>query len=382
MSRRAGIVAPCRHGLALVVATAGLACTADDDSTPDCVATFVIEAVAGPPGMPALGGISDLCVALTGGGAFRLWAVTDRGPNGQVPTSAGTRRSLLAPDFSPCLLELDAGPVREACRAAPAAPARLAIETFLPLRTRSGRPASGRPTGAGRDPPLVDHASREPLAPDPDGIDSEAVAVLADGSFWLAEEYGPALVHVAADGRMLARLVPAGSAAAGADAIVEPVLPAAYAGRRDHRGFEALAVLAGEGRLAVLLQSPLAPDDDSGRRAGNVPLLVIDAATRRPVAEHLYRAGDPRQPRHATHGNAPDDVKLCAMTPAGPGTLLVLEQGDDGSVWLAEEYGPALVHVAADGRMLARLVPAGGVVAGADASVEPVLPAAYAGRRD
>jgi len=334
VSRHAGFTSRRCAGLVSVAATACLAGAADDDRRADCVATFVIEADAGPPGTPPLGGISDLCLAPAGAGdECRLWALTDRGPNGQVQTPAGTRRSLLAPGFSPCLLELASGPVREACATAQAPAAHLAIETVLPLRTRSGRAASGRPTSAGREPPLVDHATRRPLEPDPDGIDSEAIVALPDGSFWIAEEYGPSLVHVAADGRMLARLVPAGSAAAGADAIVEPVLPAAYAGRRDNRGFEALALLPGQGRLAVLLQSPLATDDP-GRRTGNVPLLVIDTATRRPVAEHLYRAGDPRQPRHATHGNAPADVKLCAMTAAGPGALVVLEQGDDGSAAL------------------------------------------------
>lgn len=347
MSRRVTGTVRHRWGLALVMATVGLADIArgDDAREPCCVAAFAIEAMSLPMGagehatLP-LGGISDLSFRpATATAGARLWAITDRGPNVEVQTSSGARRSLLVPGFSPCLIELAAGPVWKTCAAVPAAteqsaPASLGIEAVLPLSTRSGRPASGRPTGTGREPQIVDHASHEPLAPDPDGVDSEAIVALADGSFWIAEEYGPSLVHVAADGRMLTRLVPAGSVAAGADTAVEPVLPAAYARRRDNRGFEALAVLDGKRQLAVLLQSPLEADDGPGRRAGNVPLLLVDATTRRPVAEHLYRAGDPTHPRHSTHGSAPDDVKLCAMTAMGTTMLLVLEQGGDGSAVL------------------------------------------------
>ena len=41
------------------------------------------------------------------------------------------------------------------------------------------------------------------LAPDPGGVDPEALVRLADGTFWVGEEYGPSLLRVAADGRIL-----------------------------------------------------------------------------------------------------------------------------------------------------------------------------------
>jgi len=333
--------------VALVAATTSLACgtRANDATEACCVATFVIDGIRLPTGTDAaetlpLGGISDLCFRPSASTAGRLWAITDRGPNGQVKTPSGSRRSLLAPGFSPCLIELEVAPVRGACYARPeppkpAGPVRLGVESVLPLRTRSGRPTSGRPTGGGLESPIVDHVSGTPLPPDSDGIDSEAVAALADGTFWIAEEYGPSLVHVAADGRMLARLVPAGGNAAGADAEVSPVLPAAYARRRDNRGFEALAALDGDRLLVALLQSPLEKGDDlAGSRVDDVPLLLVDAATARPVAEHVYRAGDPAaESRSTTRGRAGDDVKLCAMTAAGGG-LLVIEQCDNRSALL------------------------------------------------
>nr|QQZ48844.1 esterase-like activity of phytase family protein [Phenylobacterium glaciei] len=49
-----------------------------------------------------------------------------------------------------------------------------------------------------------------PLGADPNGADSEAVVALSDGSFWVAEEYGPSLMKVGADGMVERRWTPKG----------------------------------------------------------------------------------------------------------------------------------------------------------------------------
>lgn len=99
-----------------------------------------------------------------------------------------------------------------------------------------------------------------------------------DGRFWMAEEYGPSLVEVSPTGRILGRYVPRGHAIPGAPAEVHDVLPAAYAGRRDNRGFECLACSPDESRLFCLLQSPVGDGADAAAAAGNVRMLVFDAA--------------------------------------------------------------------------------------------------------
>ncbi|MEU5215898.1 esterase-like activity of phytase family protein [Streptomyces sp. NPDC020807] len=53
----------------------------------------------------------------------------------------------------------------------------------------------------------------------------------------------------------------------------------------------------------------------------------------------------------------------------------------DGSFWLVDEYGPSLVHVSARGRVLARHVPKGLGLTGADYPVIESLPSIYLSRK-
>lgn len=282
-----------------------------------------------------LGGLSDLAVVRDADGSPRLWTLTDRGPNDTATIGGERIRTLLAPDFVPSLVCL---------RLAAAAPGDGAadavdVERIVPLRGASGRPCSGRPSGGDRLVRADDHAV---IAADADGLDPEAIAPLADGSFWIAEEYRPALVHVGASGTVLARFVPHGTPVTGADGAGGATLPAEYARRRENRGFEALAASPAGDRLWALMQSPLDhPGRSAGTRTGNVRLLVFDPRSGRPAAEHLYRLGDPLDPRFHSHGAPPDDGKLCALATLGDSLLLVLEQDDEG---LARLYAVDVAH--------------------------------------
>jgi len=284
-----------------------------------------------------LGGLSDLAPARAGNGT-RFWTLTDRGPNAMARVDGRDLRTIEAAAFTPTLvlLEFPAG----GDIATSPGPSAATIVRTIPLATQSGRPLSGRPLPGLGDDPIVDPRSREAVASDPDGVDSEAVVEMADGSFWIAEEYGPSLLHVAATGRVLARCFPAGAAPAETDAVVHATLPAAYAARRENRGFEALAAAPDGSRLFALLQSPLDhPAPKAAKKTGNVRLLAFDPAAGRPLAEHLYRLGDPEDPDYLARGAPPDDGKLCAMAAIDATTLLVLEQSDGG---LARLYTASL----------------------------------------
>lgn len=268
------------------------------------------------------GGCSDLARAGDApSGTLALWTITDRGPNGTATTRGDvTRRTLLAPDFTPSIAKITV--------AGDGLQELASVDLVMPLTGASGRPLNGRLNGVAADEPMLEADGASPLAPSPDGVDTEGLVPYADG-FWACEEYRPSLVRIAADGRVLERHVPQGTQLVGADTVVIDDLPAAYAARRDNRGFEALALSHDGTRLFALLQSPLEhPRPGAASETGNVRFLVLDAATGRPVAEHLYRLGDPADGDYLRRGCPPDDGKLCAMAVSPAGAVLALEQAE------------------------------------------------------
>lgn len=264
-----------------------------------------------------------------------VWAIGDRGPNLKVPLAidrygvatldahADTPGAKLMPlpRIGPALAELHVGHDR------------VTLRRTLPIRDAARRPLSGLP------PVGSDARAAEPalslngaiLPPDPGGADTEGVAPMPDGSFWVGEEYGPSLLRVGPDGTVRARWVPAGTEAlfAGADFPVLGALPPLAARRRLNRGFEGLALSADGRRLHLAFQSPLAhPDDRVGRRARHVRLWTLDSATGALLAEHLYRLDKPGSFRRDAELGDVDraDVKLCDVTLIGPDRLLLLER--------------------------------------------------------
>lgn len=254
----------------------------------------------------------------------RLWAVGDRGANLKIKTCLKRygldhlaihkdRQGLKViprPELGPTIVALKrTGDVVEVVRT-------------IPLRTAAGRTFSGLPL------PGAEEASMEPaisleggeLLPDPAGADTEAIAALSDGTFWIAEEYGPSLMRVAADGVVLARWLPEGSALE-TDPPAQMRLPADAARRRLNRGLEALCVSPDETKLHIALQSAIAGEDE-------VRLWTLDATSGRMLSEHLYCFDPPKSfKRDRTEGKVDhEDLKVCEIACVGENRLLVLER--------------------------------------------------------
>ncbi|ESQ91494.1 hypothetical protein ABAC460_05785 [Asticcacaulis sp. AC460] len=262
-----------------------------------------------------------------------LWGLGDRGPNLKVPLAiahhgpsgleplAGLRgaKVMPLPAAGPALARLRLEGDRVVC------------ETVLYLRDRNGRPLSGLPVAAGMGEVAVDLDGRE-LAPDPGGADTEGVAALADGGFWVTEEYGPSLLRVAADGEVRVRWVPAGTQDlyAGAAYPVAGVLPAIAAARQFNRGFEGIALSPDETRIYLAFQSPLAhPDEATHSQARHVRLWTLDASTGALLAQHLYPLDPPDSFRRdlAQGPVAWCDLKISELVTLACDCLLVLERG-------------------------------------------------------
>lgn len=265
-----------------------------------------------------------------------VWAAGDRGPNLKIKTARELYGlQIEAPahgDGAKIMPRLDIGP---AIAELNLVDDRVELVRTLRLTGGDGQPISGLPIPEGG------HAKCEPaldieggsLDPDPSGADTEGIAALADGSFWLGDEYGPSLLKVSPDGAVQKRWVPAGmeQRLRQAGHPVEGVLPALAAKRHLNRGFEAIAMSGDERLLHLAFQSPLAhPDKDAHENARHVRIWSLDAATGAVAAQYLYPLDPPESFRRDCAKGELDwsDLKVSeiALLPDG---LLVLERGSE-----------------------------------------------------
>lgn len=271
-------------------------------------------------------------------GHLKFITLTDRGPNGE-PT--GVHRPFLLPSFTPEIVRLELD--RDS--------GDLSIVQRIPLQRAPGMPLTGLPNTVLGSNANQAHNDEVPvdlfgnvLPIDPLGADLEGIVVdPADGTFWMCDEYRPALYHVDTAGVLLARFVPIGTAAAAgmpAGTFGTEVLPSVLGQRRQNRGFEAIAI--DNGRVYAWVQSPLRnPESTSnGTLNGlkNVRIVEFTPATQT-VRQFLH-----------VMDNAPaagsDDTradKIGDATALGGGEFLVVERDDD-SVTSVPADAPAAIQ--------------------------------------
>ncbi len=301
-----------------------------------------------------LGFGSGLCAAPGGG---TLFAIGDRGPNIKAKQAEALGLSWAAKlndaqrKAAKILIDDTIGPE--------IAELKFEGETVtlvksMPLTAPCGRAITGRsplPHNAVDEYEPVFTARGEELGPDPYGADTEGIAALSDGSFWIAEEYVPSLLHVQANGVVTERLVPARLEHffAGASFAVRGALPAILARRKLNRGFEAICLSADEAELIVALQSPLAHPDRAAHEASDlVRILVLDAASGHLKRQYAYPLDPPQsfaRDMTAEGAVAPGDRKICEMLrlpPEADGAmrLIVLERVSHTSKLYAVTLAP------------------------------------------
>ncbi|PWR20731.1 esterase-like activity of phytase family protein [Zavarzinia compransoris] len=269
----------------------------------------------------------------------RLYAITDRGPNipcdeasailglGADILCAGDGEAKIFPQpaFQPSIVTIEI------------AATRVRLAARLPLRDAKGLPLSGLPNPReGEAAPGIEQAfdtRGAPLDPDPGGVDTESVAAAADGTFWAGEEYGPSLLHIAADGTVMERIVPKGVGRfyKKAPYPVRERLPEVFARRRLNRGFEGLTLSPDGRHLHFMTQSALAhPDAGVTDWSRNIRLVTFDVKKREVECEHLYRLERPDAYR-GDKGARRKDVKIGDMCSFGPYDLLVVERVENAS---------------------------------------------------
>ncbi len=171
---------------------------------------------------------------------------------------------------------------------------------------------------------------------DNEGLDTEAIIRLKDGTYWLTDEYGPSLIHVAADGTILNRVVPSSVAADLADAgyPIEGLLPDILKKRKLNRGIESLAISPDESHLYFSMQSPLAnPDKDTYSASRHVRLFKLalnDGEITSVEGQYVYRLDTANTFADANGsgdvGKKQKDVKISEMLAVGNDDLIILER--------------------------------------------------------
>lgn len=194
-------------------------------------------------------------------GRWLLRSITDRGPNGDAPKyedGSGTHSTKVfaQPEFAPLIGMLR---VRSGCR--------VDLISAEPMK-HQGVPITGRPIppgdlGATGEVPLSDKLGK--IAFDPNGLDPEGIAIDRDGNFWVADEYGPFLVHVDHETHEVLDKLGPGSG-----------LPEAIRSRPANRGFEGCAV-SPAGTVFAAIQSPI--EVKAGAET-YVHLIAFDPKTR------------------------------------------------------------------------------------------------------
>ncbi|MFC4909058.1 esterase-like activity of phytase family protein [Actinomadura gamaensis] len=264
----------------------------------------------------ALGGIGSDLYHEPGAPSDEFWAITDRGPNGTATVDGEDRTTFPVPTFDPTIVKVRAHQ------------GTLKIVKALPIRARDGRPVTGLPNVPGREDAPYSIDGKTELSFNPDGIDSEGLVRTRDGGFWVAEEYGPSLLHLDRHGRVIKRYVPQGWPGQGSHSPIKANLPAILNKRTYNRGFEGLSISPDGRYLYAAVQSPLSnPDKKAYKSSRNGRILRFDLRKDEVTGEFAYRFEDVCAFDAESCGKQ-SEMKISALTALPDGRILVDERTD------------------------------------------------------
>lgn len=220
----------------------------------------------------------------------QFYALTDRGPNADYDDGIhGVGKIFALPNYVPKigLFEVqDNGSIK-------------LIKTIL-LKDPQGKDITGLPNTAGLggtgetpydingqvltlDPTRPFDAVNNPIRLDDNGLDSEGLVALKDGTFWVSDEYGPHMVHYDANGREIGRINPFK-----ADQRNIWTLPTEFSYRRENRGMEGLTITPDQKTLVGIMQSTMNLPNKTVNKSTLTRIVTLDLATGK-VGQYLYQ---------------------------------------------------------------------------------------------
>jgi len=247
----------CARPVRLLMLAALLACGVDiaraaDIKYPD-IATAAAPRVLGEfNGVKVYGGGYGSSMAPDPRAPGYFYLLTDRGPN--TDSNDADKKVFPLPRFTPRIgrfkLQGD----------------KLVLVKVIEIRNAKGKKITGLPNPhqGNTGEIAVDMQGRE-LGTDPDGLDTEGLVAMKDGGFWISDEYGPWLVHLNPQGRIIERIGPFPGAKS---------LPKVLALRRPNRGMESLTITPDGKTLVGLMQNPVDNPDKTVRKTSRLNRLV------------------------------------------------------------------------------------------------------------
>lgn len=272
----------------------------------------------------------------------RYFLLTDRGPNISLETAAGSGKIFPTPDFTPRIGEFEVQG------------SDLVLLRTIDLKNSSGEVITGLPNpGDTATGEIAWDLDNQVLTPDGDGIDSEGLVALPDGSgFWVSDEYGPWIRRYNASGSEVTRLKPSATT---------PGLPLVYLTRRANRGMEGLthvpasANLFGLGKewLVGVMQSPM----QNPARRTTVGSLAIDTNRDSQLCRLLCYPTDGTTPKELVYVAEAPNRSNSEIRWVGDTRFVVLERdgtfgseaGSTKKLYLIDLAGATDIHDAANG---------------------------------
>jgi len=275
-----------------------------------------LYAVDTPP-IATVGGVAiessadGSAIAAVPGSTDEVYGLSDRGPN--VDGRTDDEKVLPVPDFQPRINEYKLSD------------GAATVEKTIGLTGTDGAPLRGLvDPQANTGETLVD-MNGAPLPTSDHGLDTEGLVALADGTFWVSDEYGPFLVHFDAAGKELERLSP-----------FDGTLPRELSLRTPNQGMEGLTITPDASTLVGIMQSALKTPglQGSAKSVAFTRIVTVNLATKA-VSEYLYPLANPQETKVAVS-------EITALTNT---TFLVDERdgelapGADKKVYVADISG-------------------------------------------
>lgn len=262
-----------------------------------------------------------------GSGAFHrdsdakdvIYTITDRGINIDCKETEGILKGEFCkkgkvfpyPEFTPSIYKLkitDNG---------------FKILDTIPLKSSSGKEISGI---SNPQTELSYGLDKKELVYDPNGVDSEALAISNDELIYIAEEYGASIFVADMNGVIKERWVPKGVAESlkGADYKIIENFPENLRQRQLNRGFESVALSKDDKFVYTILQSPFVGEIDTKI----VPFYEIDRSSGEVLQTLNYPLDDVDSFKldSKKKKRKQNDVKVSEMATLPNGDLVVLER--------------------------------------------------------